>query len=54
MTEQPGTPSRTPGEASDILAGHWVLRLAPAEARPYLRLVRIDRPIGTWLLLFPC
>ena len=22
--------------------------------RPYLRLARIDRPIGTWLLLFPC
>ena len=58
MTKQPGTSSRTPGEApgeaSDILADHWVLRLAPAEARPYLRLIRIDRPIGTWLLLFPC
>lgn len=27
---------------------------APQGARPYLRLARADRPIGTWLLLFPC
>jgi 4-hydroxybenzoate polyprenyltransferase len=39
--------------ASDIRADHWVLRLAPSAARPYLRLARLDRPIGTWLLLFP-
>jgi 4-hydroxybenzoate polyprenyltransferase len=39
--------------ASDIAADSWTLRLAPAAARPYLRLIRIDRPIGTWLLLFP-
>ena len=39
---------------SDIRAGHWTLRLSPAPVRPYLRLIRIDRPIGTWLLLFPC
>lgn len=39
--------------ASDIPNGHWVDRLAPRLARPYLRLARIDRPIGTWLLLFP-
>ncbi len=41
-------------DASDIRADHWSLRRAPAAARPYLRLIRIDRPIGTWLLLFPC
>ncbi|MEQ8355484.1 MAG: 4-hydroxybenzoate octaprenyltransferase [Kiloniellaceae bacterium] len=39
--------------ASDIRADHWVLRLAPAPARAYLRLGRLDRPIGTWLLLLP-
>jgi len=39
---------------SDIQDDHWSLRLAPARARPYLRLIRFDRPIGTWLLLFPC
>ena len=32
----------------------WVEKLAPAFARPYLRLARIDRPIGIWLLLWPC
>jgi 4-hydroxybenzoate polyprenyltransferase len=30
------------------------LRLAPQAACPYLRLVRFDRPSGTWLRLFPC
>ena len=29
-------------------------RLAPPVTRPYLRLARFDRPIGAWLLLFPC
>ena len=40
--------------ASDIPRGGWVDRLLPAPARPYARLARLDRPIGTWLLLFPC
>jgi 4-hydroxybenzoate polyprenyltransferase len=31
-----------------------LLRLLPAAWRPYARLARLDRPIGTWLLLFPC
>ena len=26
----------------------------PAAARPYLQLMRLDRPIGTWLLFWPC
>ncbi len=34
--------------------GNWVDRLAPAWTRPYLRLARLDRPIGSWLLLMPC
>ncbi|MDX1709562.1 MAG: 4-hydroxybenzoate octaprenyltransferase [Rhodovibrionaceae bacterium] len=41
-------------EASDIRHDHWILRLAPQSARPYLRLIRADRPIGVWLLLWPC
>ena len=40
--------------ASDIPAESWVDRFAPGVLRPYLRLARADRPIGTWLLLFPC
>ncbi|KQP88899.1 4-hydroxybenzoate octaprenyltransferase [Methylobacterium sp. Leaf113] len=39
---------------ADAVAGHWVDRVAPQRARPYLRLARIDRPIGWWLLLLPC
>ncbi|MBI3434626.1 MAG: 4-hydroxybenzoate octaprenyltransferase [Proteobacteria bacterium] len=34
--------------------GNWVDSLAPGWARPYLRLARLDRPIGWWLLLLPC
>ncbi|WP_269423931.1 4-hydroxybenzoate octaprenyltransferase [Kiloniella laminariae] len=40
--------------ASDIVDDHLIIRLSPACMRPYLRLARLDRPIGTWLLLFPC
>jgi 4-hydroxybenzoate polyprenyltransferase len=38
----------------DIPVGGWIDRHVPEPARPYLRLMRLDRPIGTWLLLFPC
>jgi len=34
--------------------GNWVDTLAPHWLRPYLRLSRLDRPIGSWLLLIPC
>ncbi len=43
-----------PGGVPDAPAGNWVDRHAPAPSRPYLRLARIDRPIGSWLLLLPC
>jgi 4-hydroxybenzoate polyprenyltransferase len=51
------TPQKTPeatGQVADAYRGNWVDRLAPARTRPYLRLSRADRPIGTWLLLLPC
>jgi 4-hydroxybenzoate polyprenyltransferase len=38
----------------DAVARHWVDRHAPLTLRPYLRLARIERPIGWWLLLLPC
>ena len=34
--------------------GNWVDNRAPTWSRPYLRLSRFDRPIGSWLLLMPC
>ena len=42
------------GKVSDASSGNWVDRIAPEFARPFLRLSRADRPIGTWLLLLPC
>lgn len=39
---------------ADASPGNWVDRFAPAWSRPYLRLARLDRPIGTWLLFWPC
>lgn len=39
---------------ADAPKGNWVDLYAPAASRPYLRLSRADRPIGTWLLLVPC
>jgi len=41
-------------ETSDAVKGSWVYRMAPGIARPYLKLARMDRPVGTWLLLWPC
>ncbi|SEN19913.1 4-hydroxybenzoate polyprenyltransferase [Palleronia pelagia] len=46
--------SQTQGQVADAVKGNWVDRLAPAPTRPFLRLSRADRPIGTWLLLLPC
>src|SRR4029077_3071383 len=43
----------TTGRVADA-TGNWVDSLAPAYSRPYLRLARLDRPIGSWLLLMPC
>jgi 4-hydroxybenzoate polyprenyltransferase len=40
-------------DPTDIRAGDWVERWLPRWAEPYARLARLDRPIGTWLLLFP-
>jgi 4-hydroxybenzoate polyprenyltransferase len=42
------------GRVADAPRGNWVDRFAPPATRPYLRLSRADRPIGTWLLLIPC
>lgn len=53
MTGTPETPEQD-GTVADAYRGNWVDRHAPPETRPYLRLSRADRPIGTWLLLLPC
>jgi 4-hydroxybenzoate polyprenyltransferase len=45
--------SESAGRVADA-TGNWVDGLAPAWSRSYLRLARLDRPIGSWLLLMPC
>jgi 4-hydroxybenzoate polyprenyltransferase len=45
--------SENAGRVADA-TGNWVDGLAPPFTRPYLRLARLDRPIGSWLLLMPC
>src|SRR6266404_2255444 len=46
----------TSGSAARVAdaTGNWVDTRAPPWSRPYLRLSRLDRPIGSWLLLMPC
>lgn len=51
MASDPATPA---APVADAKRGNWVDRRAPAAWRPWLRLSRADRPIGTWLLLLPC
>ena len=50
MTDHVKTPAGTVADS----AGNWVDTRAPLNLRPYLRLSRADRPIGTWLLYLPC
>lgn len=45
--------SESGGRVADS-TGNWVDLYAPGQFRPYLRLARLDRPIGSWLLLMPC
>ena len=54
MTEasRPVTPSDQ--RVADALPDHWADRALPKAFRPYARLMRLERPIGWWLLLLPC
>jgi 4-hydroxybenzoate polyprenyltransferase len=55
MNETMDSDTKEPeGKVADAPKGNWVDLYAPAAARPFLRLSRADRPIGTWLLLIPC
>jgi 4-hydroxybenzoate polyprenyltransferase len=49
VTENPKAKSN-----SDIPQDNWIVRYTPQWTHPFIRLARYDRPIGTWLLLFPC
>lgn len=53
MSETKPSPSES-ASASDITPASWIDRFAPQWSKGYLKLARLDRPIGTWLLLWPC
>jgi 4-hydroxybenzoate polyprenyltransferase len=42
------------GPLADAPPANWVDRFAPRNLKPWLRLIRADRLIGVWLLLWPC
>jgi 4-hydroxybenzoate polyprenyltransferase len=54
MMAGPQNPLPPGGALPDAPRGNWVDRAAPEALKPFLKLARFDRPIGAWLLLFPC
>ncbi len=50
----PDTPATAASPIPDAPRKNWVNRFAPQRLRPWLWLMRADRPIGVWLLLWPC
>jgi 4-hydroxybenzoate polyprenyltransferase len=52
--EKDGDSDPVDKEALDPSMVTWVDTMLPTSMQPYARLARMDRPIGTWLLLWPC
>lgn len=46
--------TETSHHIADAGRDNWVERLLPSTVQPYAQLMRLDRPIGWWLLLLPC
>jgi 4-hydroxybenzoate polyprenyltransferase len=44
----------TNNTVADAVRGHWADRFLPESWKPYARMARLERPIGWWLLLWPC
>jgi 4-hydroxybenzoate polyprenyltransferase len=44
----------TNASIADAAPKNWVTRYVPEAVQPYAQLMRLDRPIGWWLLLIPC
>src|SRR5215470_10953953 len=54
MNADPQAPHTNAGaRPADAVPASWV-DAAPITMQPYLRLMRLDRPIGAWLLYWPC
>lgn len=41
-------------KVADAHSQNWSDKWLPLKSRPYARLMRLDRPVGVWLLLWPC
>lgn len=41
-------------DKSRELCCSWIDKYLPRHAQPFARLARLDKPIGTWLLAWPC
>jgi 4-hydroxybenzoate polyprenyltransferase len=54
MSEASSPVESSDGRVADALPDHWADRALPRPLRPYARLMRLERPIGWWLLLIPC
>lgn len=52
--EMPEAAPSSETAVADAPKGNWVDLYAPDWSKPWLRLSRADRPIGTWLLFIPC
>ena len=52
--EATSTMNNTANRVADAPADIWVYRLLPSSIWPYAQLARWDRPIGWWLLMWPC
>ena len=53
MSADPQAPQHPAARPADSVRASWV-EYAPIAVQPYLRLMRLDRPIGAWLLYWPC
>lgn len=53
-SEDENEENRKPGVSSKAQEVSWIDLWLPRNARPYARLARLDKPIGTWLLAWPC
>ena len=43
-----------PPHIADAPPENWVEKFLPVAVQPFAQLMRLDRPIGWWLLLLPC
>ncbi|KAJ6837781.1 4-hydroxybenzoate polyprenyltransferase, mitochondrial isoform X1 [Iris pallida] len=51
-----GERKQSPPPSNDASSGssYWINAYLPNPVRPYALLARLDKPIGTWLLAWPC